>query len=120
LPVGVQTGATAADDPVTIALYNDRADEETPVVVSPALAELFAYADAWARKESRRDDATLTFSSTLAAMVVGDHALCRWLRLHLALRGSAPETVTKGRTFTDLSPPTTRLTTSHSFRRALQ
>ena len=120
LPVSVQTGTAAIVEPVTITLYNDRADEETREVVSRAVAELFAYADAWAREQSRSDNATLTFSSMLAAMVAGDHALCRWLRLHLALRGSAPEAVTKGRTFPHLSLPTTRLTTSHSFRRALQ
>jgi KAP family P-loop domain len=119
-PVDVQTGTAVVDDPVTITLYDDRADEETRVAVSPALAGLFAYADDWARKQSENDPATLTFPSALAAMVAGDHALCRWLRLHLALRGSAPEAVTKGQTFRDLPLPVTRLTTSLSFRRALQ
>src|SRR5215218_3487036 len=103
LPVDVQTGSTVVDDAVTIVLYDDRADRETRVAVSPALAELFAFADGWAREQSRSDAATLTFSSTLAAMVAGDHALCRWLRLHLALRGSAPEAVTKGRSVEGLS-----------------
>jgi hypothetical protein len=118
--VAVQTRPAEVGDPVTITLYNDEDDEETRVVVSPALAKLFAYADAWARQQSRNDDATLTFSSTLAAMVAGDHALCGWLRLHLALRGSSPDAVTKRRAFGDLPLPTTRLTTSISFRRALQ
>ena len=117
--MAVQAGS-AAGDQVVIRLYNDRSDVETSIPVSPALAALCAYADAWAREESRRDDATLTFSSTLAAMVAGEHPLCGWLRLHLALRGSAAAVVTKGRAFPGLSVPTGRLTTTHSFRRALE
>src|SRR5262245_27371384 len=53
-------------------------------------------------------------------MVAGNHPLCGWLRLHLALRGSAPEVVTKGRPYEGLQLPTARLTTTHSFRRALR
>jgi hypothetical protein len=117
--MAVQAGS-AAGDQVVIRLHNDRSDVETSIPVSPALAALCAYADAWAREESRRDDATLTFSSTLAAMVAGEHPLCGWLRLHLALRGSAAAVVTKGRAFPGLSVPTGRLTTTHSFRRALE
>jgi hypothetical protein len=118
--VAVQTRTAGVGDPVTITLYNDFEREETRVAVSPALAQLFAYADSWARQESRNDDATLTFRSTLAAMVAGAHPLCAWLRLHLALRGSSPDTMTKGRTFQGLRTPTTRLTTTISFRRALE
>src|SRR3954462_2715033 len=91
--VAAQTGS-AVGDHIVITLFDDRSDIETPVAVSAELAALLAYADAWAREESREDAATLTFSSTLAAMVAGAHPLCGWLRLHLALRGSAAELVT--------------------------
>lgn len=54
--------------PVGLVLYNDRARKESSVAVTTSLASLLACADAWAREEDRNDDATLTFSSTLAAM----------------------------------------------------
>ena len=117
--MAMQTGSAVVDH-VVLTLFNDQSNVETPVAVSPQLASLLAYADAWAREESRNDEATLTFSSTLAAMVAGDDPLCGWLRLHLALRGSAAELVTKNRQFPDLQVPTGRLTTTYSFRRALE
>ena len=109
----------AVVDHLTITLYEDGADRETQIAVSPKLAALLAYADAWARKADRNDNATLTFSSTLAAMVAGDHPLCGWLRLHLALRGAAADAATRGWTFPGLPLPSGRLTTTLSFRRAL-
>jgi hypothetical protein len=115
----LQADTTVGDD-VTITLYNDQTRTETIVTVSRQLAALLAYADAWARQESRRDNATLSFSSTLAAMVAGDDPLCGWLRLHLALRGSAAAVVTKGRKFPHLPALSERATTTHSFRRALE
>src|SRR5512138_444602 len=117
MAVQMRTGGIA---PVTLALYNDRAREESSVTVMPSLASLLAWADAWAREENRDDTATLTFSSTLAAMITGDDPLCEWLRLQVALRGASTELVTKRRTFKTVPIPTTRLTTTHSFRRALE
>jgi hypothetical protein len=105
---------------VPLTLYNDRVREESNITVTPSLASLLACADVWAREERRNDAATLTFSSTLAAMMIGGDPLCDWLRLQVALRGASPELVTKGRTFRNLSIPTTRLGTTHSFRRALE
>ena len=117
--MALQIGSAASDD-VVITLYNDQSGVETPLQVSAGLAALCAYADAWARQESRRDTATLTFSSTLAAMVAGTHELCGWLRLHLALRGSKVDSVTKARMFPGLGLPAARLTTTYSFRQALE
>jgi len=111
---------SASGDNIVITLYNDQSDVETPLTVTPGLARLCAYADAWAREESRQDLATLTFSSTLAAMVAGTHELCGWFRLHLALRGSNADVVTKGRAFPGLALPAARLTTTFSFRKALE
>ena len=105
--------------PVTLTFYDDQDGVETQERLTPELAALVAYADAWARQERRKDPATVTFSSTLAAMVAGDHPLSQWLRLRLALRGTAAEAVTKGRAFQGLELPAGRLTTTYSFRRAL-
>ena len=89
-------------DPVG-SLYDDRAKKETRSGLAGA-RQVFAYADAWARKQSRGDDVTLTF-------------LRRWRRWWLAITssaggcdcisrcGSAPEAVTKGRTFPGVRTP---------------
>jgi hypothetical protein len=117
--MAVQLGS-AADDTVVLTLFDDMAHVESRVSMSKPLARLCAYADAWARKESRQDPATLTFSSTLAAMAAGEDELCGWFRLHLALRGSNAAVITKNRTFPGLEIPTGRLTTTISFRKALE
>ena len=62
------TGA-AVRSPVTVTLNNDRTNTQTCITVSAELAALLAYADAWARQEKRSDNATLSFSSTLAALI---------------------------------------------------
>jgi len=116
--MAVQLGSVA-DDPVVLTLFNDLEKIESTVAVSRPLAMLCAYADAWARRASRKDSATLTFSSTLAAMAAGTDELCGWFRLHLALRGSNADAVTRGWTFSGLEVPTARLTTTISFRKAL-
>jgi len=102
---------------VPVTFLNDLNGKKTSAVVSRPLADLFSYADQWASHESRKDSATLSFSSMLAAMTAGTDPLCRWLRSHLALRGVTPKSMTKGRHF-DPQPLPAMLNTTLSFRRA--
>ena len=104
-------------DVVSVTLFDDQSGERTNAVVATPLAELFSYAHQWARQENRRDNATLSFSSMLAAMTAGADPLCGWLRSHLALRGVRSESMTKGRSFRPEPLPDV-LNTTHSFRRA--
>jgi hypothetical protein len=103
---------------VTVKLFDDMSGTHSSVVATEPLAQLFSYADQWAKKENRRDSATLSFSSTLAAMTAGADPLCRWLQTHLALRGVSAESMHKGRRFTP-QPLSDELITTISFRRAL-
>ena len=86
-------------EPVTVNLFDDTSGTHSSVVATKELAELFSYAHHWAKHENRRDSATLSFSSMLAAMTAGTHPLCRWLQSHLALRGVSAESMHKGRRF---------------------
>jgi hypothetical protein len=97
--------------------YNDRTDKLTTEAVTAELADLFSYAEQFAKQSQRDDPCTLTFSSMLAAMMAGTAPLCRWLQRHLGLRGVAATTMTNGWSFPSQALPT-RLTTSASFRTA--
>jgi hypothetical protein len=105
-------------EPVTVNLFDDTSGTHSSVVATKELAELFSYAHQWAKHENRRDSATLSFSSMLAAMTAGTHPLCRWLQSHLALRGVSAESMHKGRRFAFQQLPAELITTL-SFRRAL-
>jgi hypothetical protein len=104
---------------VPVTLYDDRAGKEDQLHVTPALAGLFACAHAWTAHVERGDNATLTFSSMLAAMVSGADPLCRWLRRHLALRGASLRSVARGIVVDGASLPAKPVTTTFSFRQAL-
>lgn len=110
--------STAANS-VVVKLFDDEKNKETPVNVTPALERLFAYAHHWSLAGSREDKCTLSFSAMLAAMVAGSDPLCEWLRGHLALRGVADQSVTRGRHFPTTSLPKDRLQPTSSFRQAL-
>ncbi len=103
---------------VSVNLFDDRSGTRTTEVVAQPLAELFSYAHQWALAQNRNDNATLTFSSMLAAMTEGADPLCGWLRSHLALRGVRAESMTKGLYFYPQPLPEV-LNTTLSFRRAL-
>src|SRR5688572_17327171 len=111
----VSTGA----DSVTVMLFSDEEKEQTPVKVSPALARRLAYAHHWSLLGSREDNYTLSFSAMLAAKVSGRDPLCEWLRGHLALRGVAVQSVTRGRDVPAAPLPEGRLQPTRSFRQAL-
>ena len=103
---------------VTVKLFDDMSGTHSSVLATRPLAELFSYAHQWAKKENRRDSATLSFSSMLAAMTAGSNPLCRWLQSHLALRGVTAESMHKNRRF-EPQPLPPELITTISFRRAL-
>ena len=103
---------------VTVRLFDDQSGTHSSVVATKPLADLFSYAHQWAKHANRRDSATLSFSSMLAAMTAGADPLCRWLQTHLALRGVSAESMHKNRRFMP-QPLTDELITTLSFRRAL-
>src|SRR5688572_10782353 len=96
---------------VTVVLKNDKHEEEgteelQSVAVTDELASLFSYAHQWGEQEREvrkrrdpKDECTLTFSSMLAALMASNKPLCRWLQLHLGLRGVSPKAMTKSRVF---------------------
>jgi KAP family P-loop domain len=105
-----------------IHLHDDTSGKSELLVATPALEQLLAYAHEWALADQaeteKRREPTLTFSSTLAAMVSGSDPLCGWLRRHLDLRGVRREVATKSRVITSAALPGS-VTTTHSFRQAL-
>jgi polyhydroxyalkanoate synthesis regulator phasin len=102
---------------VPVTFFDDQSRTTTNAVAATALAQLVSYAHQWALEENRKDSATLSFSSMLAAMTAGTDPLCGWLRSHLALRGVRAEWMTKGRRITP-QPLPSPLNTTISFRRA--
>src|SRR2546423_1567571 len=104
-------------DLVSVTLFDDQSGMTTNTITDIPLAALFSYAHRWSLQENRRDKATLSFSSMLAAMTAGADPLCGWLRTHLALRGVNSEWMTKGRSFSPQVLPDV-LYTTYSFRRA--
>jgi KAP family P-loop domain len=102
-----------------ITLYDDTTDTESTITASPALASLLGFGRDWALRAEPADQAPLSFSSTLAAMVAGPDPLCEWLRGHLALRGASLQSVTKGQRFREAPLPPGRIGTTYSFREAL-
>jgi hypothetical protein len=81
---------------VDVTFFDDQRREETHAAVTPALAELLAWAHARNLKVVTSERATLRFWSMLAAMVSGSDPICRWLRRHLALRGASLSSVARG------------------------
>lgn len=102
---------------VAVTFFDDQTGRTTNAVAARPLADLFSYAHQWSSYQNRKDSATLSFSSMLAAMIAGSDPLCRWLRSHLALRGVSAESMTKGRRF-DVEPLPLSLNTTVSFRHA--
>jgi hypothetical protein len=112
------------DATVEIHLENDRFESEnvpkdTTEQVTPELLAVLQYAHCWSLPEKRRDGRTLTFSSTLAALMASDKPLCRWLQRHLGLRGVAPKEMTKAREV-EIKDLPARYPTTESFRTALE
>ncbi|WP_437328863.1 P-loop NTPase fold protein [Sorangium sp. So ce381] len=118
----MSTGTSMSEK--SVSLHDDTVDPPRGrtwmEVVTPALADLFAYGHGWTLAQQRtKDNCTLTFSSMLAAMVAGRDDVCVWLRGHLARRGVGTAAIVGARSNVKGGVSTSPTLTTTSFRDAL-